>query len=81
MTRAVTYIRDEKIDWVICGAESGPRARPCDLNWVRDIRDQCAAANVPLFYKQAAKNGRKIPLPMLDGRQHAEFPTDGDVPR
>lgn len=62
------------IDWVIAGAESGLGARPCDLNWVRDIRDACAAAGVPFFYKQYAERGRKIPLPMLDGRQHVEFP-------
>lgn len=62
------------IGWAIVGAESGPRARPMDLNWVRDIRDACAAASVPMFFKQDATNGRKITLPMLDGRQHAEFP-------
>ena len=50
------------IDWVIVGGESGKGARPLDLAWVRDIRDQCQAANVPLFIKQlgsiwAKKNG------------------------
>lgn len=27
------------LDWVICGAETGPRARPMDLQWARDLRD------------------------------------------
>ena len=40
------------IDWVICGGESGPRARPMHPNWARSIRDQCAAAGVPFFFKQ-----------------------------
>lgn len=62
------------LHWIIAGAESGHGARPCDQNWVRDIRDQCEAAGVSFFYKQHAEGGRKIPLPMLDGRQHVEFP-------
>jgi protein gp37 len=40
------------IDWIIIGGESGPRARPCDMDWVRDIRDQCRAAGVACFTKQ-----------------------------
>jgi protein gp37 len=40
------------IDWVICGGESGPRARPAHPNWIRSIRDQCATAGVPFFFKQ-----------------------------
>ena len=40
------------IDWVICGGESGPNARPMHPDWVRSLRDQCKAANVPFFFKQ-----------------------------
>lgn len=40
------------IDWVIVGGESGKNARPMHPDWVRDIRDQCAAAGVPFFFKQ-----------------------------
>lgn len=40
------------IDWVICGGESGPGARPLNPKWVRDLRDQCVAARVPFFFKQ-----------------------------
>jgi len=40
------------LDWVIVGGESGPRARPMDLDWVRAIRDQCLGAGVPFFFKQ-----------------------------
>ena len=40
------------LDWVIVGGESGPGARPMHPQWARDIRDQCATANVPFFFKQ-----------------------------
>jgi protein gp37 len=58
----------EEIHWVIAGAESGPCARPMDEQWVRPLRDACQAAEVPFFYKQKAEGGRKVPLPVLDGR-------------
>lgn len=40
------------IDWVIVGGETGPKARPAHPNWVRSLRDQCAAARVPFMFKQ-----------------------------
>lgn len=40
------------IDWVICGGESGPNARPMNPEWVRDLRDQCQATGTPFFFKQ-----------------------------
>ncbi len=66
--------RDCRLDWIVAGAESGPGARPCDLAWIRSLRDQCAAAGVPFFWKQHVENGRKISLPMLDGVTHDAFP-------
>ncbi|HKP08330.1 MAG TPA: phage Gp37/Gp68 family protein [Microbacterium sp.] len=39
--------------WLVAGCESGPGARPCDVAWLRSLRDQCAAAGVPFFLKQA----------------------------
>lgn len=41
-----------RIDWVIVGGESGPRARPMHPEWARSLRDQCVAAGVPFFFKQ-----------------------------
>ena len=41
------------IDWVIAGCESGPGARPCDVAWLRSLRDQCLAAGTKFFLKQA----------------------------
>lgn len=41
-----------KVDWVIAGGESGPKARPMHPEWVRSLRDQCAQAGVPFMFKQ-----------------------------
>lgn len=40
------------LDWVICGGESGPSARPMHPDWARSLRDQCSAAGVPFLFKQ-----------------------------
>ena len=40
------------IEWIICGGESGPNARPMHPDWARSLRDQCMAAGVPFFFKQ-----------------------------
>lgn len=40
------------IDWVIVGGESGPKARPCAVDWIRGIVRQCKDASVPCFVKQ-----------------------------
>ena len=42
----------EHIDWVIIGGESGRNFRPMDPAWARNIRDQCKATNIPIFFKQ-----------------------------
>ncbi len=62
------------ISWLIVGGESGGGARPMMLSWVRSARDQAAAAGVPFFLKQKMEGGKKVSLPMLDGRQWAEMP-------
>ncbi len=65
------------IHWVIVGGESGPRFRPIDGNWVKEIRDQCRSAGVSFFFKQwggvrKTKAGRS-----LEGRTHDEVPDRG----
>lgn len=64
-----------KIDWVIAGGESGPKARPMHPDWPRSLRDQCAAANVPFLFKQwgewevsSEKYHRGSRLPDTSGR-------------
>ena len=44
-----------ELQWVIVGGESGRGKRPIDLDWAREIRDQCAAGGVPFFMKQVDK--------------------------
>lgn len=41
-----------RLDWVICGGESGVNARPLNPDWVISLRDQCIDAGVPFFFKQ-----------------------------
>lgn len=43
---------NRSIDWVICGGESGPWARPMHPDWARGLRDQCSAAGTPFLFKQ-----------------------------
>lgn len=65
------------IKWVICGAESGPEKviRQLNIDWVRNLRDQCVKHKVPFMFKQKiGYNGKKISLPELDGRVWNEFP-------
>lgn len=50
------------IDWVIGGGESGAKARPCYVAWLRSLRDQCAAAGVPFFLKQLGSHVVSEPL-------------------
>lgn len=67
--------KHQPIQWVVAGAESGAKARPMAEEWVRSLRDQCEAAGVPFFYKQRLdEKRRKVSLPVLDGKQHAEYP-------
>lgn len=40
------------IDWLIVGGESGPKARPMDLAWLREVVDAADGAGVPVFVKQ-----------------------------
>ena len=44
-------LQGNRLDWVICGGETGPGARPMHPDWVRGLRDQCQAAATPFFFK------------------------------
>jgi protein gp37 len=68
--------RHRSLDWVIVGGESGPGARPFNLEWARSIVQQCTSAAVPAFikqlgahpYRQFHVNGGTFTDPMLDPR-------------
>ncbi|MCP3957960.1 MAG: phage Gp37/Gp68 family protein [bacterium] len=68
------------IDWVIVGGESGHKARPMDLLWVTDLRDQCLRAGVPFFFKQWGGKNKKRAGRVLEGRTWAEMPVAPTVP-
>jgi protein gp37 len=64
------------IHWLIAGGESQTGARPAELAWFRDLRDQCVAAGVAFFLKQlgghpSKRGGRQA---ILDGRRWTEQP-------
>ena len=63
------------IDWVIVGGESGPGSRPIDEAWVIDIRDQCASADVPFFFKQWGGTNKKRAGRMLENRTWDAMPS------
>jgi len=67
------------IDWVIVGGESGPGSRPMDVEWVRDIRDQCLEADVPFFFKQWGGTNKKKTGRLLDGRTWDQMPRSRDL--
>jgi protein gp37 len=54
------------LDWVICGGETGPGARPLHPDWARSLRDQCKAAGVRFFFKS---HGDWEPVTPLHGRR------------
>jgi len=76
-----------KLDWIIVGGESGKNARPMHPDWPTSLRDQCAAAGVPFFFKQWGewvpsnpifgefeRVGKKAAGLLLDGKEHNAFP-------
>jgi protein gp37 len=66
--QALRGINQRTLDWVIAGGESGHHSREHQLEWARLIRDQCAAARVPFFFKQTGEDAT-FGSPFGDGRQ------------
>lgn len=62
--------------WVIVGGESGPRARPMDIMWARELRDECSQYGVAFFLKQLGGNPDKRghAKALLDGERFTEMP-------
>lgn len=70
-----------RLDWVVVGGESGPKARPSHPDWLRSLRDQCAAAGVPFFFKQWGEfreydTGSPEVIPIIDGTDEADDMVD-----
>jgi protein gp37 len=70
-----------KLDWIIIGGESGPRSRPCHLDWVRGVVEQCRNAGTPVFVKQLGavpvmdeEQWRNGPMRMLSAAKRDRYP-------
>ncbi len=70
----LTNLNLEEIHWLISGGESGPGHRPCNPEWVRDLRDRCQIAGVAFFHKQWGGRTPKAGGRLLDGKTWDEFP-------
>ena len=69
----------QNINWVIVGGESGRKARPMKEQWVWDIQQQCAAADVAFFFKQWGGVNKKKTGRELGGRTYDEMPVAKEV--
>ena len=68
--------------WVIAGGESGADARECNPEWLRTLRDECAAAGVPFFLKQLGghPDARAHEKAVLDGHTFTQIPEPERTP-
>lgn len=86
------YLASGQIEYVLCGGESGPRARPCHYEWVLNTRAQCVRHGVAFHFKQTGavfvKDGRTYRVPRrlqhsqaaragIDYDPHPERPAPG----
>jgi len=46
------------LGWIIIGCESGPGRRPCRIEWVKALVEQCRRHRIPCFVKQLDLDGR-----------------------
>lgn len=64
------------IAWLVGGGESGPKARRCDPDWLRVLRDDCASAGVAYFNKQLGTVWAKANGADSHGGDPAFWPVD-----
>jgi protein gp37 len=57
-------ININKLDWIICGGETGQKARQMQVEWARNLRDQCKYAGVPFFFKKLGQ-GKETPQDLM----------------
>lgn len=62
------------IHWIIVGGESGPGYRPMEVNWAKEVRDQCKKQKVPFFFKQWGGVRPKSGGRELDGKEWNGYP-------
>jgi len=66
----------DQLQWIICGGESGEHARPYDLAWARDVREQCQEYKIPYFFKQVGGRYHNSGGRLLDGQTYDEMPPE-----
>jgi protein gp37 len=71
---AVGKLDLDGIDWVIVGGESGPNHRPLNLDWAREVRDQCLNEGVAFFFKQVGGARPRSGGRLLDGKEWNQYP-------
>lgn len=54
--RLRNWTKENELGWLVIGGESGPKARPCNVAWIRSLAQQGKAAGVPVFVKQLGGN-------------------------
>lgn len=70
---------DEAPNWVIIGGESGPSARPCEIEWIRNLKDECVDESIPIFIKQLGTHlARELGLKDKKGADWDEWPPELD---
>ena len=72
-----TWLKQKKINWLICGGYSGTQDRPMELSWARSLRDECQTYDIAFFMKQLGSvYARHHHLHNSKGEDVSEFPTD-----
>lgn len=83
--------KTNKLNWVICGGETGNGARPLHPSWVNALYEQCKNHNTPFFFKawgewtydllngeqKSTKVGKNAAGSLLNGQKYNEFPQKG----
>ncbi len=72
--RREDFVSPPWLDSIIVGGESGPGARPCNIEWIRSIVEQCRDAGVACFVKQLGANAVQFDDGGIDGNEMADCP-------
>jgi len=78
MTSDRGHTFSQRLDWIICGGESGPGARPCNLVWLRSVVEQCQAAGVACWVKQLGARPY-WEVPYIEGSHKNSGPCNYDI--
>jgi protein gp37 len=69
----------EGVHWAIVGGESGPNARPMNIEWVDEIKAACRRAGTAFFFKQWGGRNKKTTGRVFRGRTYSEYPRELSV--